>query len=173
MLLGVILFFDGALLALGNVRTPTSAYAYLCSYAPSFTISPPTCGTLHLHRHGDGTYHHSTARGFPCMLQIHAFASIFCFQTPSCNIDLVPIWADAHHWALEDVLFLRAKTEASGDDLFHWRDSAGVLQVALRRSDCRNLWVPEPLRVRLPYLLFDVAYCVSVTLQRVFTPHVP
>ena len=61
----------------------------------------------------------------------------------------LPVGHYPHHRTTEDVLLLRPETEASRDPLFHWRHPARVLQVAFHRSHCRDLWVLEPLWVRL------------------------
>ena len=62
---------------------------------------------------------------------------------------LVPLGFDSHYRPAEDVLLLRTKAENAGHDMFHWGYLVGLPQVAIRWSHSRDVWVLEPLWVRL------------------------
>ena len=66
---------------------------------------------------------------------------------PPCRVDLVLVRPDADHRHAKDILLLRPKAENTRDGLFHWRNPARVLQVAVRRVRRGNIWVFEPVWV--------------------------
>lgn len=150
MLLGIILFFDGALLALGNVRpicelmTAVLLILVLCR-CPS--VMTPSLHTLHLTV--PIPYHpwrvsraHSAIPSPLRYLRRRTGYSL-------CTADPFPVWGDADHWPLEDVPFLREETEASRDPMLHWRHPPCVLQVAVHRSHRGDIRVLKPVRVSL------------------------
>ena len=71
----------------------------------------------------------------------------------------VPFRPNSHHWSSEDLLLLREEAKDTRNGLLHWWHPSRVLQVAIRRRHRRDVWLPEPLRVRPSVRLF---LCTSV-----------
>lgn len=61
----------------------------------------------------------------------------------------LPLWYHPNHRTDENILLLRPQTEDTRHNMFLGRDSPRILQMAIYRRPCRDLWIPESVRVRL------------------------
>lgn len=168
MLLGVMLFFDGALLALGNVGV------VLCL---SFFVSPPYIILL-TRSFRLGRHTHTFKRLFPffCLvslsLSLHNLSPSLpkketknktkSTDSPCMHIFILVSLTDPlhfrfnpDHWASKDVLLFREKTKDSWDSMFLGRCSPGISQVAVYWNDRRDVWILESLRVTFVLFIFD------------------
>lgn len=98
MFLGVMMFFDAALLALGNVSNSHSCLPFL--------LIPSSC------------------------------------------TDALLVWTYLDYWPSKDILLLRAKAEASGNSMLHWRYSARVHEVCIHWNDRRDIRLLKLVWVR-------------------------
>ena len=84
------------------------------------------------------------------LLVSHAYLSMPIYLL---SIAPVSLWPYTHHRSTKDLLLFRSEAKDSRDDMLHWRNTLGVLEMAIHWCDSRNIWVLESLWARLQYFI--------------------
>lgn len=80
----------------------------------------------------------------------------YAFRIPCCNlrgltrgVGTLRLRSDTHHRSAQDILLLRAEAKAARYALLHRRHPPRLSQMAFHRRRCRDVWILEPIRVRV------------------------